>query len=72
MSLWKTCANVYFLFINPIFIIMKEKKNMYESPEITVVKLSTSCAILQGSQVDMNNQIDPWDNGGNTDDEISF
>lgn len=51
---------------------MKEKKKMYEAPEITVVKLSTSCAILQGSQVDMNNQIDPWDNGGNTDDEISF
>lgn len=45
---------------------------MYEAPEIIVVKLSTSCAILQGSQVDMNNQIDPWNNGGNTDDEISF
>lgn len=45
---------------------------MYESPEVTVVKLSTKCVILQGSQVDMNNQIDPWGNGGNTDEEILF
>lgn len=60
------------MFINPIFIIMKEKKKMYESPEVTVVKLSTKCVILQGSQVDMNNQIDPWGNGGNTDEEILF
>lgn len=60
------------MFINPIFIIMKEKKKLYESPEVTVVKLTTSCAILQGSQVDMNNQIDPWTDGGGTNEDIYF
>lgn len=60
------------MFINPIFIIMKEKKKLYESPEVTVVKLTTNCAILQGSQVDMNNQIDPWTDGGGTNEDIYF